>query len=154
MTVRVHQLVTGNLRSGGTETLRLFGDVDGQPLFPPGAQPSHGRTVTVTPVKSADGAIETYEFTITNLGIAEDIYDENGNVVDTRTGGLVSEDGDGTNVHTIALGLGVHGTAFGQPTGYKVATWVWDTTEVPGGITFNPATPAAATVAANMPVQE
>jgi hypothetical protein len=33
----------------------------------------------------------------------------------------------------------------------RVSTLVWDTTEVPSGITFNPATQAAATVAADLP---
>lgn len=155
MTVRIHQLLLGNARSGSTETLRLFGDIDGVPIFPAGAQPNHGRTVTVTPVDANSGVTEVFEFTITNLGFAEDITDENGNVVGTRTGGAATENGDGAQERTITLGLGLHGTALSldpaAPAGHKAGFFVWDTTEVPSGITFNPATPAAATVAADLP---
>ena len=44
------------------------------------------------------------------------------------------------------------GTALGQtPQGHKAGNWVWDTTEVPSGMTFNPSSLAAARVAADLP---
>jgi hypothetical protein len=49
--------------------------------------------------------------------------------------GYASEDGDGTIERHVKLTISspIRGAAF----------WVWDTTEVPAGITFNPATEAA-----------
>ena len=147
MTVRIHNLLLGNATSGATESLRIWGDIDGVPIFP-----ASGRAVQVTPVVNSNGSTEMYEFTITNIGIIEDITDENGNVIGTRTGGAVTETGDGTQVRTITLGIGLNGTNFGgDPAGHKAGALVWDTTEVPGGITFNPAAPAAATLAADLP---
>jgi hypothetical protein len=154
-TVRVHQLLLGNARAARTETLRLYAEIDGVPIFPPGTQPAHGRTVTVTPVKSSTGASELFEFSVTNVGFARDVVDDQGRVVDVETGGVALEDGDGELEHELLLFLGVHGTALGQnPAGHKVGTWVWDTTEVPSGITFNPPSLAAATVAADLPIFE
>ena len=152
LTVRVHQFVTGNVRQKPTETLRMYAEIDGQPLFPRGAQPNNGRTVTVTPTLQSNGAVEYYEFSITNIGYAKDVVDGDGNVIGSDHGGAAYEDGNGDDVHDITIYLGVHGTAFGQdPSGHKAATWAWDTTEVPGGITFNPPTLAAAKVAADLP---
>jgi hypothetical protein len=149
VTVRIHSLVTGNARQTATESLRVWGDVDGVPIFP-----AAGRKVTVTPVRVNSGATDLYEFTITNLGFYEEGVDEAGNAY-TRSGGLATEPGDGTNVHTLSLGIGLDGVAFGtDPASYKATAWVWDTTEVPAGLTFNPAAPAAATVAADLPVFE
>ena len=154
ITVRIHQLVTGNARQSGTETLRLIGDIDGAPIFPAGAQPANGRTVTVTPVRVNSGATDLYEFTITNLGFYEEGVDGAGNPY-SRSGGMATELGDGTTVHTLTLGIGLHGTAFGQDAaGHKATAFVWDTTEVPSGMTFNPATPAAVTVAADLPAPQ
>jgi hypothetical protein len=148
VTVRIHQLITGNARQAGTETLRVTGDIDGVSIFPTG-----GRTVTVTPVRVNEDVTDLYEFTITNLGFYEEGTDEAGNAY-TRSGGMATEVGDGTNEHTLTLGIGLDGTGFTVPTGYKATMWVWDTTEVPSGLTFNPPTPAAATVAADLPVFE
>ena len=152
LTVRVHNLLLGNARGSEVETLRLGGDIDGVPIFPPGAQPDNGRTVTVEPVPSETGASEMFEFTITNLGYAIDVLDEEGNVVDVDTGGLALENGDGAQEHWLTLYVGVHGTGLSQdPQGHKVSALVWDTTEVPSGITFNPPDPAKAQVAADLP---
>jgi len=152
MTIRIHALLLSQARVDPTSTLRLEGDIDGVPIFPPGGQPNHGRTVTVTPVKSSTGVSEVYEFSITNLGFATDVLDEQGNVVDVEHGGAALENGDGEMEHVITLFIGHHGTGFGQdPAGHKVGAWAWDTTEVPSGITFNPGTLATAKVAANLP---
>ncbi|MDQ3991613.1 MAG: hypothetical protein M3245_04805 [Actinomycetota bacterium] len=152
VTVRLHQLVTHRARATGSETLRLGATIDGIPLFPEGAQPNHGRTVTVTPTSANSGATELYEFTITNIGYADEVLDENGNVVRVDAGGAAFEDGDGSFEHELVLFIGLHGTAFGQdPAGHKAAAWAWDTTEVPSGMVFNPAAPAAAEVQADLP---
>lgn len=150
MTVRLHEFVVGNA-GPATQTLRLTGDIDGIPIFPAGAQPGDGRTVTVSPEVKNDGATRVYEFTITNLGFVEEVSDPEGNV-SYRTGGAATESGDGTRERTITLTVGLHGTALGQdPTGHQASVFVWDTTEVPSGITFNPAEPAVAVVQADLP---
>ena len=152
MTIRLHALLLSQARVDPTSTLRLSGDIDGVPIFPPGAQPNHGRTVTLTPVKSATGATELYEFSITNLGFARDVLDDQGNVVDVEHGGAAVENGNGDMEHVITLFIGHHGSGFGPDVaGYRVGAWAFDTTEVPSGITFNPATLASAKVAADLP---
>jgi hypothetical protein len=44
--------------------------------------------------------------------------------------GVMLEEGDGTQVHEISLTIGEYNE--------QQSAWVWDTTEVPAGITFNP----------------
>jgi hypothetical protein len=81
--------------------------------------------VTVVPVRSSTGASEMVRFTIVGL---ERVFG--------------TEPGDGAKTHTITLSINnrfVDANPFGA--------WVFDTTEVPAGITFNPATPEAATLA-------
>jgi hypothetical protein len=152
MTIRIYNFVANATRSEATDSLRLLAEIDGVPLFPPGAQPNNGRTVTVTPVSGNMGATDFYEFSITNIGFADEVKDASGNVIDVKTGGAALEEGNGEMEHTINLWIGRHGTAFGQdPAGHKAGFWVWDTTEVPSGIVFNPPTLAAATVAADLP---
>jgi hypothetical protein len=151
VTVRIHQALLGNARPAAVVTLRLGGDIDGAPIFPPGSSQSDGRQVTVTPVRGANGAVELFEFTITNLGYAEEVRDDAGNVIDVKTGGMAREDGDGTIEHQLTLLVGVHGGPIQDPSMAKVGAWTWDSTDAPGGLTFNPPTSAQATVAADLP---
>ncbi|MFN2543979.1 MAG: hypothetical protein ABR600_05330 [Actinomycetota bacterium] len=152
LTIRLYQFLTNNVRQTSTETLRLYAEVDGKAIFPPGAQPNNGRTVTLTPVRTNSGATDLFEFSITNIGFADPVYDANGQLIDVKTGGAALEDGDGVEEHTLMLYIGLHGTAVGQdPAGHKGALWAWDTSEVPSGITFNPSDLADATVKADLP---
>ncbi len=90
-----------------------------------------GTQVTVTPVRSATGLSELMEFSITGLGFANDVLDEEGNVIDVKTGGYATEDGPGETARTLRLTL--------SPWyGNNVSAWLWDATEVESGITFNP----------------
>jgi hypothetical protein len=108
--------------------------------------------VTVTPEPGNAGLTDFYEFSITNIGFATEVKDAVGKVIDVKTGGAALEDGNGQLEHVIKLFIGRHGTAFGQdPAGHNAGWWVWDTTEVPSGITFNPSSLAEATVAADLP---
>lgn len=152
MTIRLYNFVANATRTTATDQLRLYAEIDGIPLFPPGTGPSNGRTVTVTPVSGNSGLTDSYEFSITNIGFAEEVLDASGNVIDVNTGGAALEDGNGEMEHVITLYIGRHGTGFGQdPAGHKAGFWVWDTTEVPSGIVFNPSALAEATVAADLP---
>jgi len=73
----------------------------------------------VAPVtESSTGASESFELSIQDLG-------------------FMVEEGDGTIERTIEIRLDHY---YSDTAG----VWVWDTTEVPSGITFNPATLAAA----------
>jgi len=69
--------------------------------------------IVLTPTVSSSNASHKMQFTLQNLGYA-------------------TEDGDGTQERTITLRL----TSFNE----TQSIWVFDTTEVPAGITFNPPT--------------
>jgi hypothetical protein len=139
MTVSVHNLVLSRARTTGTFTVRVRLLIDGEELLT-----NAGRNVTVTPVLSSTGASELFEFSITNLGFANEVLDSSGNVVDVKTGGHAKENGDGITERTVML---VIDSAVAE----QASAWVWDTTEVPSGITFNPSTLAAAKIASDLP---
>ena len=151
LTIEIHQLLLGNVREEETETLRLNAWIDGEPLFPVGTQSSDGRTVTVTPEPSSSGASERFRFSITNIGYAIDVFDDEGKLIDVETGGAALEDGDGQQWHHLLIYLGVHDEFVSTEVKNKLGAWVWDTTEVPSGITFNPKTLADARMPADLP---
>jgi hypothetical protein len=152
MTVQIDEFIVNQLRTTTTPTLRVYAEIDGMPIFPKGITEGayDGRTLTVTPTRVNSGATDRYVFSITNLGYAIDIFDEEGKLIDVETGGMALEDGNGTELHTLKLMVGMD-TFPGEdpPTGSTF--WVWDTTEVPSGITFNPTGLASAQVAADLP---
>jgi hypothetical protein len=154
VTVRIHQALLGSARPTLAETLRLGGSIDGSPIFPVGSLPAQGRKVTVTPVGTTHGTVQLFEFTITNLGYAEEVLDEAGNVIDVRTGGIAKEHGDGTIEHELTLLIGVHGESVPDSSSANSGGWVWDSTETPGGLTFNPSSPEQVTVAADLPTPQ
>lgn len=143
LTVRLHNLVLGRVRSTTTTPLGVRLLVDGQPYL---AGEAWGERVDVTPVPSSTGATELLEFSITDLGSATEIKDGQGNVVDVQTTGLATEDGDGTVPREIVLTI----TPFFTP--YNNA-FVWDATEIPSGIVINPSSPASARIRATLPDQ-
>jgi len=152
MTVQIHEFVTNQTRSGAIKQLKIYAEIDGEPIFPKGATEGayDGRTISVTPTRVNSGATDLYEFSITNIGYANDILDAQGKVIDVETGGMALEDGNGTTEHTLRLLIGGASPLLGDPpTGLQF--WVWDTSEVPSGITFNPTELAPAKVAADLP---
>ena len=138
MTVRLHDMGVGPARTGAEQTLGVRVSVDGVSMFDrvlPAASPLDvvlgdpvlvpaTTQVKVKPVASATGASQVVEFTITGLGFMEQ----------PGAGDIERE------VLVTVNSLSEHASA-----------WVMDTTEVPSGITFNPGTPAAASVAATTP---
>ena len=142
ITVRLHHLAASRLRTGQAMDVQVHAEIDGVPLFAGDA--GGGGVVTVKPVASSTGASELFEFTITNIGYATDVLDAEGNVVGVETGGAALEDGDGDDEHILTLMIGLD--EYPRP-----GVWAWDTTEVPSGMTFNPETPAAATLKATLP---
>ena len=139
MTVRIHNLVLSQARQATTFPVRVRLLIDGQELLT-----NAGRNAVVTPVKSATGATELFEFSITNLGSAKEVRDAQGNLVRVDTEGLATEDGDGVTEHEVILVVdSVDAT--------RSSGWVWDATEVPSGITFNPPTLAAAKIVSDLP---
>jgi hypothetical protein len=132
--------------------MRVYAEVDGTPVFP-GATPSAGytgRTFTLTPESENGGVTALFEFSITNLGFATPVYDSSGALVDVQRGGVALEDGNGTQEHTLRLFVGID-SFFGEQQPIANDMFVWDTSEVPSGITFNPPELAAATVQADLP---
>jgi hypothetical protein len=113
LTVEVHSISAGPGRAGGPQTFNATLFVDGVSMFGLAADGRANRAaVTVTPVVSSSQASSSYTFTIDRLPFA-------------------TEDGDGTKTREIILNL----AASSEP----LMGWVYDTSEVPSGITFNPA---------------
>jgi hypothetical protein len=81
----------------------------------------NNNNVVITPAASSTGASQSAKITITDLGYA-------------------IEDGDGTQQRTVTMGI----KSFNE----TQSIWVFDTTEVPAGITFNPAAPSGTVVSA------
>lgn len=140
ITVRLHNLLLGRARAESQTPLGVRLLIDGEPYLP-GA---YGTRVNVTPVLSSTGLSEYLEFSVTGLGSATEILDDQGNVIDVATTGLATEDGDGTTQHEILLTI----TPFFTP---LINAFVWDATEIASGIVFNPATLANAKVQATLP---
>lgn len=138
MTVRLHDMGVGPARTGAEQTLGVRVSVDGASMFGtylPAASPLDAvlgaptlvpatKEVKVKPVASATGASQVVEFTITGLGFME-------------------QPGAGDLEREVLVTV--------NSLSEQASAWVMDTTEVPSGITFNPATPAAASVAATTP---
>ncbi|HEV3473756.1 MAG TPA: hypothetical protein VG602_00060 [Actinomycetota bacterium] len=138
LTLRVHNLLLSRARNTPTLGVKISAlEIDGNLVV-------DNQAVQVTPVLSSTGASELVELSVTGLGSATEIKDANGNVIDVQTTGLATEDGDGTTPHEITIYLDT------DPNQQQSA-WVWDTTEVPSGIVFNPPTLAAAQIAATPP---
>ena len=81
-------------------------------------------TVKVTPAETNSGVTNYVEFTVTGLGFVEEL-------------------GPGTMEREVLVTV--------NSLSEQSSLWVLDTTEVPSGITFNAATPAAAAIAATTP---
>lgn len=140
MTVEMYLL--GNYTYGpvtGDIELDVWLTIDGEEYLHPDAA-----TVTPPLEETNSGATQKVEFTITGIGSAKDITDADGNVIDVETKGLATEDGDGLQEREIGLTVRMAGYV-----DYVASVWVFDTEEVPAGITFNDATPAAT----KLPVQ-
>jgi hypothetical protein len=122
LTAQLHSISAGPGRAGGPQTVNVTLFVDGRSMFGTAADGRANRaSVRVTPVVSSTQASALYEFTITGLP-------------------FVTEEGNGTKEREVILNV----AAASEP----LMAWVFDTTEVPSGIAFNPAAPAAVSVAA------
>lgn len=133
LTVEAHSIYVGPARNGGAMTVgvRLLVDGEAVVISPDGIS----RLVQVTPVPSSTRLSERVRLSITDIG-------------------FVAETEDAEHIVTLLLHNGQ--TLSTGPTVTDMAgAWVWDTTEVPSGITFNPATLETARVAAQrVPVEE
>lgn len=122
LTVRAHSISVGPGRAGEPQTFRVSLFVDGVSMFGLAADGRANRAdVTLTPVPSSTQLSSLYEFTVTGLPFGTEL-------------------GKGTTGREVILNL----AAGSEP----VMGWVYDTTEVDSGITFNPATFAATRVVA------
>jgi len=137
LTVKLNSLVAGH---GGPVSLRVRLAIDGEQLF---TLSTDAKTVSVTPIPGSNAAIQKIEFSIRNLGFAKYINDADGNLAEVQTGGLGKEDGDGTMEHQVVISVDVTGTDQGL--------WAMGASEVPSGITFNPATLASAKITSPLP---
>lgn len=132
VTVELHSIDAARSRAGGTGSLQVRLLVDGEELTP-GAE-GLGTAVTVTPVPSSTRASSAYLFTVTGLG-------------------FTGEDEQG--VHEVTLQVNGGAVIQRGPTVMDaVHGFVWGAAEVPSGLVFNPAKPAAVTLAATRPAPE
>jgi hypothetical protein len=137
LTVRLYDMGVGAARTGAAQQLGVRVSVDGKSMFGmflPEESPLDAvfgrvevpvtKSLNVTPTSTNSGVTNYLEFTVTGLG-------------------FVSELGTGITEHEVLLTVNSLSEAG--------SAWVFDTTEVPGGISFNPAAPAAASIAATTP---
>lgn len=113
LNVELHNIYVGPGRATGrlVTSVRLF--VDGEPLFP-----ELGEEVAIPAVRSSTGLSEMIRFSITNIGFVAETENVEHEVTLMMHGGATQNRGP-TLTDTLS-------------------GWVWDTTEVPSGITFNP----------------
>lgn len=122
LTAQLHSISAGPGRAGLPQSFNVTLFVDGRSMFGVADNGNANRAkVTLTPVVSSSQVSALYEFTITGLP-------------------FVTEEGDGTVEREVILNV----AASSEP----LMGWVYDTTEVPSGIAFNPEAPAKTTVAA------
>lgn len=134
LTIEAHMIDLGASRTDDVFPALITLIIDGETWV------ERTTALDVTLVRSSTGASGMAKFSITGLGKITEVKDSAGNVIDVKTQGLITEDGNGTAEHEITLGIRAYAD-------YPTA-WVWDTTEVPSGITFNPATLEPTRVAA------
>ncbi|MGH2710025.1 MAG: hypothetical protein ACRDH9_02325 [Actinomycetota bacterium] len=123
ITVEAHNIYVGPGRQTASFTVNVRLAIDGEPIL--GAT---GKNVTVTPVRSSTGASESIKFTITNLNLMNEANDIEHDVLMTLNGGVFVANAQVFPVHD------------------SQSLWVYDTTEVPSGLTFNPLTTETATI--------
>jgi hypothetical protein len=136
LTLHLHSFLLSQARQATTFSVRVWLNIDGVDVTSGG---STGQTVTVTPVSENMGATEDFEISLWNIGFANYVYDSSGNLINVQTGGYATEDGNGETEHTIEVTID-------SATATQNSLWAWDTTEVPSGISFNPATLAPAKI--------
>ncbi len=137
LTIRIYDFVLNNDREEKAAVrVRIYAEVD---------------DVSVVPTRANSGLTDKFEFSVTNIGFADEIRDDAGNVIDVETGGAAREDGNGSAEHEIRIWLGLEDSLGEEPQASGHDIFVWDTTEVPSGITFNPSSLATATVQADTP---
>jgi hypothetical protein len=123
ITVEAHNIYAGPARQSASFTTNVRLAIDGEPML--GAT---GKNVTVTPVRSSTGASERIRFTIVGLNLMNEANDIEHDVLLTLNGGAFVANAQVFPVHD------------------SQNVWVYDTTEVPSGLTFNPTAPEAVTI--------
>ncbi|MGH2692829.1 MAG: hypothetical protein ACRDHM_10040 [Actinomycetota bacterium] len=123
ITVEAHNIYVGPGRQNGSFSVNVRLLIDEEPMLGAG-----GKNVTVTPVRSSTGASEMIKFTITNLNLMNEANDIEHDVLMTLNGGVFVANAQVFPVYD------------------SQNIWVYDTTEVPSGLTFNPLTTEAATI--------
>jgi len=128
LTVELHSIYAGAARAMGAFGVAIEVGIDGV-IYKPTA--TNG-VIRATPVPSSTRASEKVLVSLTGF-----------NVVDDRDRDGVADEGPGTKLHQITVKVR-NGFIDANPVG----AFVYDSTEVPSGVTFNPATiePASSSV--------
>lgn len=127
LTAHLYDFVAvGTSRVDGAASISVRLKIDDEPITPNGGN-------DITAVETNSGLTFFYEFSVTDIGFIEPNPDLDGDGIGDNPYGSVE--------HTITLT--VDGWA---PDTNFLGFWVYDTTEVPAGITFNPETLAATVI--------
>jgi hypothetical protein len=123
ITVEAHNIYLGPGRQSSSFTVNVRLAIDSEPML--GAT---GKDVTVTPVRSSTGASEMIKFSIVGLNLMNEANDIEHDVLLTLNGGAFVANAQVFPVHD------------------SQNIWVYDTTEVPSGLVFNPLAAETATI--------
>lgn len=123
ITVLAHNIYLGPARQSASYGVNVRLSIDGESLLG-----ENGKDATVTPVRSSTGLSELVKLTITGLNLMNEANDIEHDVLLTLSGG------------TVAVPNGAN------PVRDSENIWVYDTTEVPSGLVFNPPTVEAVTI--------
>lgn len=125
LTVHAHCICLGSSRANNVASIGVRLKIDGEAITGDGSA-SHN----LTAVPQNLGATQLYEFSVIRIDMIEANVDEDGDGIGDNPFGKVQ--------HEITLTIEGH-DAVTNPAGI----WVYDTHEVPSGITFNPSSLAA-----------
>ena len=118
-TVQMHNLYVGPARHSNTVSMNVAVTVDGKAMFGgPDLTPT-AKPITVPLTASNSGATGIAEFTVNGLNLGTEL-------------------GDGTTRRHIVVKI--------SQTGFDTSTWLFDATDAPAGITFNPKSQAGVTL--------
>ncbi len=126
ITVLAHNIYVGPGRATTSYGVNVRLSIDGVSLLG-----VNGKDATVTPLRSSTGLSELVKLTITGIDLMDEPSDTKHDVLLTLSGGAVAVP-NGANPLRDSQNL-----------------WVYDTTEFPSGLIFNPPTMEAVTVAAS-----
>lgn len=134
MTIDLYSILSRQARMEPPLTMVVRLEIDGEEIV-------NGRATFFEPEPAMDGLGERFNFSVADLGCAREVRNSSGQLIDVITDGFATEDGVGSERHEIFIEVDVS-TLSSLQSGSMA--WAWDASEVPSGVTFNPASLADA----------